>query len=156
MAEEIERKFLVDKYNWAGVEKPQPVFIKQGYLHIDIQKSIRVRLYDKKAFFTIKGKRSGNSRIEYEYEIPINDAEEMIDLFCSKFIEKKRYKILHQKHIWEVDEFVNPNNGLILAEIELVSENQEFDLPDWISEEVTYKAEFYNHLILSEGDQDGK
>lgn len=144
MALEIERKFLVDKSIWANTEKPRGNFIRQGYISADPNKTIRVRLTDEKAFLTIKGKSVGATRAEFEYEIPQNDAKELLDNFSESELSKTRYKIDFGGKTWEVDVFEGNNEGLIVAEIELDSENEEFLKPDWIDVEVTDDVRYFN------------
>lgn len=110
---------------------------------------MRVRTIGNKGYLAIKGITSGASRLEYEYEIPISEANEMLDLVCEKpLIEKKRYRLGYQGLVWEVDEFLGENYGLILAEVELSSENQEFQKPDWLGEEVTGDPKYFNSNLV--------
>lgn len=145
---EIERKFLVVKEIWQKVNKPIPDFYRQGYLYSDVSKTIRLRIADTKAWLTIKGKTTGASRPEFEYEIPARHAEEMLNLMAESSLEKYRYKIEIGGKIWEVDEFKGDNEGLVLAEIELKSEQETFELPEWTGLEVT-SDERYNNAYLS-------
>lgn len=144
MAIEIERKFLVDKEKWHNASKGNGQAYKQGYMLTDPEKTIRVRIAEDKAFLTIKGKSVGASRPEYEYAIPVKDAEELLENFCSAVISKIRYKVEHGNHTWEVDEFLEDNVGLIVAEIELSDKNEQFDKPDWVSTEVTEDKRYFN------------
>ncbi len=144
---EIERKFLV-----TGDFKSQAVkshHITQGYLCSVPERTVRVRIMDIFAFLTIKGKSnlSGLSRFEWEKEIPLNEAKELMKICEPGIIEKKRYEVVYQGQHFEVDEFFGENEGLILAEIELGNENQEVLKPDWLGEEVTGKAEYYNAML---------
>lgn len=141
---EIERKFLVDKSIWANTEKPQGNFIRQGYILTDPNKTIRVRLTDEKAFLTIKGKSIGATRAEFEYEIPQIEAKELLDNFAESELSKTRYKIVFEGKTWEIDEFYGDNEGLVVAEIELESEDETFDKPNWVSDEVTEDARYFN------------
>jgi CYTH domain-containing protein len=146
MGKEIERKFRVttDEYK----KLAEPVYYQQGYLTSEPGKTVRVRIAGEKAFLTLKGKSSGISRSEYEYEIPVCDAEEMLaNLACSPIIKKYRYKIPFGKHIWEVDKFLGDNEGLIVAEIELSAEDEAFEKPDWIGDEVSYDKRYYNSRL---------
>ena len=151
MAIEIERKFIVNKELWEKVDKPAGNSLVQGYIHSDGNKTIRIRTANKKGFITIKGKSSadGLSRAEFEYEIPESDALELLNLFTDKAINKIRYKILFEGFIWEVDIFEGNNSGLIIAEIELQSEEQSFTKPDWIAQEVTGDIRFYNSYLIN-------
>lgn len=141
---EIERKFLINKSIWEKLEKPKGNFMRQGYISTDPNKTIRVRLTDEKAFLTIKGKSVGATRAEFEYEIPQNDAKELLDNFAESELSKIRYKINFEGKTWEVDEFYGDNEGLIIAEIELNSEEEAFSKPDWIDQEVTDDARYFN------------
>ncbi|MFY7908280.1 MAG: CYTH domain-containing protein [Emticicia sp.] len=144
MGLEIERKFLVNHRKWAAVEKPNAEFYRQGYLLTDPNKTIRVRATDTKGFMTIKGKSEGATRAEFEYEIPKEEAIQLLDMFAVSDLTKYRYKILFAEKLWEVDVFLGENEGLIVAEIELESEDETFDLPDWAAEEVTGEKKYYN------------
>lgn len=147
MPVEIERKFLVDRTLWSSIKKPEPDHLRQGYLVNQPGKTIRVRVTDSDAFITIKGSSKGALRSEYEYEIPKKDAEELLDQFSESVVEKKRFRIHYQHHTWEVDEFLGKNKGLLLAEIELTSEEEKFERPDWVTREVTNDQRYYNaHL----------
>jgi CYTH domain-containing protein len=148
MATEIERKFLVDKIAWNNVIKPIPHEIIQGYLVNEHNKTIRVRIKNKLAFLTIKGPTIGISRKEFEFEIPYLEAKKLLEIFCTNFIQKKRYEIIINDLTWEVDEFEHPNKGLILAEIELENENQQIDLPQWVAQEVSHNPEYFNANML--------
>ncbi len=142
---EIERKFLIDTELWKPSVKG--IKISQGYLSIDSEKVIRVRVADEQGFLTIKGKAKGLVRPEFEYEIPKNEADMLLEM-CNDFVvEKYRYKEKFMDMLWEVDVFEGKNKGLFLAEIELEHENQEFDLPDWVGEEVTFNARYYNSWL---------
>jgi adenylate cyclase len=137
MGQEIERKYLIDHTKWQEIKKPAGEFYRQGYLLTDPDKTIRVRLTQTSGFLTIKGLSIGASRSEYEYEIPIQEAAELLDKFSVSELSKTRYKIDHHHKIWEVDVFTSDNAGLIVAEIELTNEDKQFDLPEWIDKEVT-------------------
>jgi len=148
MPQEIERKFLVssDEYKSQAVRSYQ---IKQGYLCKVPERTVRIRIKAEKAFITVKGKsnESGLSRYEWEREIPVDDAIHLLQ-FCEPcIIEKTRYEVPFEDHIFEVDEFGGDNAGLVVAEIELSSENEYFKCPNWICEEVTNVKKYYNsHL----------
>jgi adenylate cyclase len=144
MPQEIERKFLINHDKWQLVEKPIGDFYRQGYLLTEPSKTIRVRLTNTSAFLTIKGLSVGATRPEFEYEIPMQDARELLDNFAVSELSKVRYKINGNDKIWEVDEFLGDNLGLVVAEIELKSENEAFDQPDWIDKEVTGEQKYYN------------
>lgn len=148
MAKEIERKFLVTNDEWRQLAKG--TLYRQGYLNSIKERTVRIRTIDDKAFLTIKGVTTGITRAEYEYEIPHAECEAMLDNLAEKpIIEKKRYKVKHEGFIWEIDEFLGVNQGLIVAEIELQDENQKFDKPSWIGEEVSSDPRYYNSNLVS-------
>lgn len=145
---EIERKFLVIREEWEQLQKPQPSRIMQGYLVTEENCTVRVRTKGEKAFLTVKGKTSGISRSEYEYEIPIKEAESMLTEFCPKVLSKDRYEISYQGHLWEVDVFHGKLSPLILAEVELSSEKEKVMLPSWAGVEVSLDPEYYNARLI--------
>lgn len=148
MALEIERKFLLAGEGWRGLAEGKSY--RQGYLCSDEVRTVRVRIAGEKGFITVKGKTKGMARAEYEYEIPLADAEEMLNALCGKTsIEKMRYKIPFAGHVWEVDEFSGENEGLIMAEVELKSEDEAFVKPDWIGREVTGDRRYYNASLAT-------
>lgn len=144
MGIETERKFLVNKTKWAAVHKVHGQTIRQKYIQTDKDKTIRIREKGNKGYITIKGKKKGISRAEFEYEIPLKDAIAMMDTFTGGMISKIRFNVKHAGKLWEVDEFHGDNDGLIVAEIELQSEDEVFDLPDWVAKEVTHDPRYYN------------
>lgn len=144
MGQEIERKFLVNKAQWQQAEKPAGEHYRQGYLLLDPDKTIRVRLTPAKGFLTIKGKSTGATRAEFEYEIPMEEASALLDQFAIAELSKIRYTLTYKGKVWEIDEFLGDNAGLLVAEIELESEEESFERPEWISEEVTTDARYYN------------
>lgn len=141
---EIERKYLVNKEIWQETQKPKGMFFRQGYLLTDPNKTIRVRVTDTKSYLTIKGLSIGATRPEFEYEIPKDEAEQLLDMFAISDLTKIRYKVLFNNKLWEVDEFLGNNMGLIVAEIELENEDEAFDLPNWVEKEVTGENKYYN------------
>jgi adenylate cyclase len=147
---EIERKFLVDHSKWNALTKPKSNYFIQGYLHSEPGKTIRVRATNVKGFITIKGKSTadGLSRSEFEYEIPKQEALELLSIFTKKTIEKNRYEIPFEGNVWEVDVFEGDNFGLIVAEIELKSINQIFAKPDWVREDVTSDFRYFNSALI--------
>jgi adenylate cyclase len=147
MGIEIERKYLVNKALWQQVQKAQGTPITQGYLVAEPHKTIRVRVTDKTAFITIKGKSAGSSRSEYEYEIPQAEGQQLLDNFADTQISKTRYCITYKDKLWEVDEFLGDDDGLLMAEIELDTENEQFELPAWIDSEVTSDKRYYNSYL---------
>lgn len=149
MAVEIERKFLLTDDSWRQ-EASAPVRYCQGYLTSSEQSSVRVRIQGDKAFLNIKSATLGVSRQEYEYAIPLDDAEKILDDLCNKpLIEKNRYFIKRGSHTWEIDEFLGDNEGLVVAELELQSENELFDKPVWVAEEVSDDARYYNVCLVT-------
>lgn len=147
MGTEIERKFLIKGNDWKKNSKA--VLFRQGYLSTVKERTVRVRTIDNKGFLTIKGITVGATRAEYEYEISVSDANEMLDSLCEKpIIEKTRTKIEYKGLIWEVDEFFGENEGLVVAEVELVSEDQEPAIPEWIGEEVTGDPRYFNSNLI--------
>jgi CYTH domain-containing protein len=146
---EIERKFLVKEQLWEGIEKHSPSRIVQAYLVNSAEKTVRIRIKGTQGFITIKGPTQGISRAEFEYEIPLKDADELISTFAEKVIEKFRYEISFKNHLWEVDVFKGKLEGLYLAEIELNSEDEHFELPDWVGEEVSTDPNYYNSNLIN-------
>lgn len=147
MALEIERKFLLKNDDWRELATGKPY--RQGYIKNDVSSAVRVRIAGDQAFLTIKSEVTGATRLEYEYLIPMNDAEEMLEKLCKKpQIEKMRYVIQIDDLTWEVDEFFAENEGLIVAEVELESENQHVSLPSWVGEEVTGDPKYYNANLI--------
>ncbi len=144
MGREIERKFLVRKELWTAPDGGTE--IKQGYMYFK-SGTARIRTAGKKAYITVKGPVKGISRDEFEYEIPYDDALVMLANFClpeGPLIEKIRYRLHFGGHLWEVDEFSGSNQGLLMAEIELKSENESFEKPVWIGEEVSADFRYFN------------
>ena len=150
MANEIERKFLIN----ALPEGMSGTTMRQGYLQPEKERAVRVRTVEKdgskKGVLTIKGmgSASGMSRYEFETEIPVSDADHLLSLCDQPLIEKTRYKYDHGGLVWEVDEFHGVNDGLVVAEVELESEEQAFDKPEFIGEEVTGQTKYYNMMLL--------
>lgn len=147
MGLEIERKFLVDHEKWERTGKPEGTHYRQGYMLNDGQRTIRVRVSDKNAFLNLKSKMSQVSRKEYEYEVPLQDGIEILNAFTTRGTEKIRYRIPFAGKIWEVDVFSGDNDGLIVAEIEFKTEDEQFEKPDWITDEVTYDGRYTNAAL---------
>lgn len=144
---EIERKFLVTGpgYRHGSGKK----LIRQGFLSTDKEHVVRVRITGRKAFLTVKGMAAGASRPEFEYQIPVDEANYMLENLCVKpLIEKYRYKVGYKGFTWEVDEFRGNNRGLVVAEIELEYEGQAFSRPEWVGEEVTGDPRYYNSNLV--------
>lgn len=146
VATEIERKFLVDGADWRETMSTR---ISQGYLNRDKNRTVRVRVAGEHAYLTVKGATSGATRAEFEYEIPVADAEQLITLCEGPIIQKVRRLVLYRGYTWEVDEFLGENAGLVVAEIELQSEDQEFPMPPWISREVTEDPRYFNSNLAT-------
>ena len=147
MGVEIERKFLVRGDAWQALG--EPVFFRQGYLSSHKERVVRVRIEGDRAVMTIKGRNVGATRGEWEYPIPMADAVELLDGLCEQpLIEKYRRRIDFAGHVWEVDEFLGANAGLVVAEIELGSEDQAFDKPEWVAQEVTDDLRYLNSSLI--------
>ena len=147
MGVEIERKFLLQGDAWRGLG--QAVLLRQGYLSSARERVVRVRIEGEQAMLTIKGANVGATRGEWEYPIPLADAVELLDGVCEQpLIEKVRHRIEHAGMVWEVDEFLGANAGLVVAEIELASEDQPFEKPEWIGAEVSGDARYYNANLI--------
>ncbi|MES9856745.1 MAG: CYTH domain-containing protein [Sedimenticola sp.] len=144
MAIEIERKFLVKSDDWKASVVSESV-LKQGYLANQPNASVRVRTGNGKAYLNIKSVTIGIKRAEFEYEIPLDDAEDMLAQVAEQpFIDKTRYKVKCGEHIWDLDVFEGANSGLIVAEVELNSEDETFELPSWAGDEVSGEIRYYN------------
>ena len=148
MGKEIERKFLVKGDSWrAGAHGKR---YRQGYLSTVKERTVRARVAGDQGFITIKGLTVGDSRPEYEYEIPLADANEILDQLAEKpIIEKTRYRIPQGDVVFEVDEFEGVNKGLIVAEVELKSEDQKFDKPAWLGNEVSNDPRYFNANLVA-------
>ena len=147
MATEIERKFLVrDLQALAGVDG---IAYRQGYLSTEADRTVRVRRAGAHAFITVKGRSHGATRAEFEYEIPIADADAMLGLCIPPIIEKVRHRIEHSGRVWEVDVFGGVNEGLVVAEVELPSADAEVDLPPWVGDEVTDDPRYFNANLIA-------
>ena len=147
MAKEIERKFLVKDNRYQQLA--EPLFYRQGYLSTDWRRLVRVRIRPGGAFLAIKGTTNGITRTEYEYEIPINEAERILAEICQKpIIEKDRYKVSVDGLQWDIDEFHGANEGLVIAEVEPEEENQQIEAPEWIGREVSHEPKYYNSNLV--------
>ncbi len=147
MGVEIERKFLLASEAWRSLG--EPVLLRQGYLCADPARTVRVRIEGEEGRLTIKSKSTGATRGEWEYPIPLSEAQELLDRLCERpLVEKYRRRIAHAGFTWEVDEFLGENVGLVVAEIELPSEDAAFDKPDWIGREVTGDKRYYNSSLI--------
>ncbi len=147
MTKEIERKFLLKNDAWR--ESAVGTVFRQGYLPTRDECVVRVRIAGDKAYLTIKGRNIGISRLEYEYTIPVAEADTLLIELCEKpIIEKTRYIVDYKGGLWEIDVFTGENEGLILAEIELETENQQIQIPEWIGEEVSEDPKYYNSNLV--------
>jgi len=146
MAREIERKFLVKNDSWKNGRPGLPC--RQGYLVTGEDITVRVRILGNEGYLTIKGRTEGISRDEFEYRIPVADAEAMLgSMSRGGTVEKIRYHVEANGFVWDVDEFLGGNNGLVLAEVELENEDQQPELPDWLGQEVTGEVRYYNAYL---------
>ncbi len=149
MASEIERKFLVNRELWPAPDGG--VLYRQGYLSVERERTVRVRIAGRHAFITIKGETRGVERLEFEYEIPVADATVLLDQLCLRpLIEKTRFRIDVAGHVWEVDEFHGENEGLLLAEIELAATDEKFEMPLWAGAEVSDDPRYFNSNLILE------
>lgn len=148
MAVEIERKFLLKYLPEKNLSAPSSII--QGYIFKEKEKVVRLRIAEEHAFITVKGAGRSIERKEFEYSIPLEDAREMMRLFCKgALIEKERYRIEHSGFEWIIDKFFGTNQGLVVAEIELESADQAFDIPDWAGAEVTGDPKYYNSNLVA-------
>ncbi|MGQ5522249.1 CYTH domain-containing protein [Chitinimonas sp. PSY-7] len=145
MAKEIERRFKLKDDSWRGLVEGE--WLKQGYLSVERERTVRVRIKGDDAWLTLKSNISNVSRHEFEYPIPLQDAETILAAMCPMLVEKKRYRIQRDGHLWEVDEFFGQNAGLVLAEIELNDESEAYVRPDWLGEEVTEDPRYTNAYL---------
>lgn len=148
MPKEIERKFLVA--DPSIIDGVAGVVYRQGYLSTVPERTVRVRVAGDHGHITVKGRAIGQTRPEFEYEIPLDDADEMLSLLCERpVIEKRRYRIAYSGHTWEVDVFGGENLGLVVAEVELDREDEAVDLPDWVGAEVTDDPRYLNANLVA-------
>lgn len=146
---EIERKYRVSGDGWRDLASDSSR-MRQGYLNEPGRCSIRVRVADEHAELNIKAAVIGAARAEYEYRIPVDEAEAMLDDFCThEPVDKIRHRVMHDGHMWEVDEFLGANAGLVIAEIELDDPDEHFECPSWLGAEVTDEYRFYNHALAN-------
>lgn len=147
MGIEIERKFLTLSEGWKS-QTVRSVSIRQGYLARGPEASVRVRVAGDQAWITIKGRSSGISRTEFEYPVPLEDAEQLLEHHCpGRHIEKRRHWVPNAEHTWEVDVFEGANRGLVMAEIELQHVDEAFVLPDWVGMEVSDDPRYFNAYL---------
>lgn len=146
--QEIERKFLI-KNNSFKDESHKSYAIVQGYLNSHPERSVRIRIKGEKGFITVKGpsSKNGTTRFEWEKEIAVEEAKTLLELCEPEIIEKRRYLVNLREHTFEIDEFYGNNKGLMVAEVELESENETFEKPEWLGEEVTGELKYYNAYL---------
>jgi adenylate cyclase len=147
MAVEIERKFLVKNEEWRN-QVDESFEISQGYLNSSIDRNVRVRIKGEQAFLTIKTKTKSITRTEFEYEIPLEDGLQLIDICEKPIIKKRRHLIIQNQHTWELDVFELENQGLLIAEIELNSEEEQFKTPSWLGKEVSDDTRYFNSALI--------
>jgi adenylate cyclase len=147
---EIERKFLVSSDALSHIDATHQVALRQGYLSSEPGRTVRVRLQNEQGYLTIKGRARGYSRPEFEYPIPKEDAEALLALCPGPLIEKWRHYVEYSGKVWEVDEFFGDNAGLVIAELELDDENEAFERPSWVGEEVTFDARYHNSRLAEQ------
>ncbi len=157
MQKEIERKFLVKNRDFIHQSKSKHS-IKQGFLSTHKKRTVRIRILDNKGFITIKGKsdKKGLVRLEWEKEIPLNEAKQLLKLCKKPILSKTRYLIDFKGSLFEIDVFKKKNKGLIIAEIELDNKNQSFEKPDWLGKEVTGEIKYYNSVLSKQPYKDWK
>jgi len=147
MGQEIERKFLVKGTAWKA--QAAGMLYRQGYLSSVKERTVRVRIGGEKAFLTIKGLNKGVTRMEFEYPVPVDDAAAMLDGLCERpLIEKTRYVLPSGGYTWEIDEFHGDNDGLVVAEVELQRADDKPPLPEWVGEEVSSDARYFNSNLV--------
>lgn len=145
MPHEIERRFHLKDDSWRALAEGE--WLKQGYLSVEPERTVRVRIKGDQAWLTLKSNISNVSRHEFEYPIPVEHAETIMATMCPMLVEKKRYRIQHGAHLWEVDEFFGANAGLFLAEVELSDETEAYDRPQWLGAEVTEDPRYTNAFL---------
>lgn len=147
MAVETERKFLLANDGWRN-QVGRSTEIRQGYLNSAPERAVRIRVRGERGTLTIKGLGNGMSRPEFEYDIPLAEAQEMLQMCETPRIEKIRHEVRVGEHLWEIDEFTADNEGLIIAEVELADEQESFVLPGWLGEEVTSDPRYFNVSLI--------
>lgn len=149
MAKEIEYKFLIVNDDWRK-DADEGIYMVQGYMGSNEKSSIRIRINGDTANLNIKSKTIGIQRSEYEYNIPANEAKEMLESLCDRpFIEKTRFHVNHDGNKWEIDVFSGDNDGLVVAELEVSSVDEKFSLPDWIGKDVSNDTKYYNICLVT-------
>ena len=149
MGTEIEKKYLIVNDDWRK-ESDEGTYMVQGYMGTNEKSSIRIRIHGETANLNIKSSTIGITRSEYDYPVPIDEAKEILETLCDRpYVEKTRYHVMYEGHEWEIDVFAGDNDGLIVAEIELGSVDEEFKLPDWIGEDVSDDPRYYNVCLVT-------
>ncbi len=148
MGLEIERKFLIKDDSWEKGAK-KGISIKQGYLNSTAERTVRIRIYGDDAFLTVKGRNKNLTRKEFEYQIPLKEAFDLLDICEKPLIEKTRFLLSKNNSTWEIDVFEGKNKGLIVAEIELTTEEESFDSPSWLGREVSLDSKYYNSSLIT-------
>ncbi|BCU75452.1 CYTH domain-containing protein [Luteolibacter sp. LG18] len=146
MGVEIERKFLVSGFGWA--DGSPGARMTQGYLSLDPDRTVRVRLAGEEAWLTIKGRSKGLARAEFEYPIPAAEARELLALCTGSVIDKTRHRVEHAGHTWEIDVFHGDNDGLVVAEVEMEAEDTQVELPEWVGAEVSDDTRYLNSRLV--------
>lgn len=147
---ELEYKYLVDENKWRELKKPSSELIVQGFLSKSKELVVRVRIKGDKGFLTLKGKSEGISRTEFEYEIPVKEAESILDQFTDKVIRKQRFEIVDHGKTWEVDVFEGKLEGLIIAELEVSDEAETFVKPSWVTKDVSTDPNYFNAILIDQ------
>lgn len=148
MAVEIEHKYIVTNDSYKDLAT-QTIHICQGYLSKDKERTVRIRIADNKAFLTIKGKNNGDTRAEFEYPIPLNEAQILLQNLCIQpVLEKYRHIVEHKGNTWEIDEFKGALDGLVLAEIEIPYSEYKYDIPPFVGKNVTNDVRYYNSNLI--------
>lgn len=145
---EIERKYLLNSDAWKGPDaESSSSLIQQGYLNSDPDRVVRVRIRDNRAYITIKNRPIGITRSEFEYDIPVEDAQDLLKMCIGKVLIKRRYEVSYKGNTWEIDEFCGDYEGLVLAEIELMSEEQDYEIPEWVGDDVSDSSKYSNMAL---------
>ncbi len=149
MATEIEHKFLIINHDWRK-DADEGITMVQGYMGSNEKSSIRIRINGDSANLNIKSKTIGIQRSEFDYPLPVDEAKEILESLCDRpFIEKTRFHVMHDEHEWEIDVFAGVNEGLIVAELELNSVDEQFTRPDWLGEDVSEDPRYYNICLVT-------
>ena len=149
MGTEIEKKYLIVNDDWCK-NADDGIYMVQGYMGTNEKSSIRIRIHGDTANLNIKSSTIGITRSEYDYPVPVDEAKEILETLCDRpYIEKTRFHVMHEGHEWEIDVFAGDNDGLIVAEVELDSLDEEFALPDWAGDDVSDDPRYYNVCLVT-------